>query len=152
VKSKRLFSKCDRGFSLVEVIVALVIIATGLAFLSLLFTQQRLNNINSEIRSGAVVFSQRILDHLRQKDPKTLPSIPPQASVSKQCPAPPGSPQTDIDLCPPDLNEANPYSYRANIDFSEDGDCKTTCKKIKVEVVREDEKIYTVETVYTKFE
>jgi prepilin-type N-terminal cleavage/methylation domain-containing protein len=145
--------KLSSGFSLVEVMAALVVITVGLAFLSLLFTQQRLNTINSEVRSGAVVFSQRILDRLRQKDPNTLPKPPINQSITKQCPPINSAPPEDIDLCPPDLNNSSSYSYLANVIFSEDQNtCKDDCRKIKVEVVRDAEKIYTVETIYTKFE
>ncbi|PSB05167.1 prepilin-type N-terminal cleavage/methylation domain-containing protein [Merismopedia glauca] len=143
----------NSGFSLVEVIVALVVITVGLAFLSLLFTQQRLNTINSEVRTGAVVFSQRILDHLRQKDPNNLPKPPINQSITKQCPPIDSAPQEDIDLCPPAITNYTSYSYQANITFSEDQtSCKDNCRKIKLEVIRDAVKIYTVETIYTKFE
>jgi prepilin-type N-terminal cleavage/methylation domain-containing protein len=138
------------GFSLVEVMAALVVIAVGLAFLSLLFTQQRLNTINSQIRTDAVVFSQRILDHLRQKDPNTLPK-----AGTKECPPPTYAPQDDIDLCPSDISNSSTDlqepKYQASITFSETK-CKDNCREIKVEIIRDAAKIYTVETIYTKFE
>ena len=64
----------DQAFSMLEVLVALTILAIVIgAYLSSLRYQTRLNYQN-EVRSAAMQAAQQVLDELRTKDPTTMPS------------------------------------------------------------------------------
>lgn len=69
----RNFPQSEIGFSLVEALVALLIMTIVFSVAGPLFINQRLQNINSEIRTGAIALSQQILDALKQVDPSTIP-------------------------------------------------------------------------------
>jgi prepilin-type N-terminal cleavage/methylation domain-containing protein len=65
----------EQGFSLVETMIALTTLGVCLAYAMPLFLYARINNSKSEIRTGALIVSQRIFDNIRSKsfaDPTTL--------------------------------------------------------------------------------
>ncbi len=128
--SLKKFNYTEQGFSLVEAIAALTILAVVLGFAGPLFINQRINNVNSEIRTGAVAASQQILDRLRQTDPTTMPSSGHQTeSVSTMG-----------------------HAYDAAVYYCENASfCGTTSRHIRVEVRNNGKTVHTAETVYTQF-
>lgn len=123
-------SQTEQGFSLVEALAALTILTITISFVSPLFIGQRINNLKSEIRTGAVTASQQVLDELRQKDPSYLQSS--------------GSSTQDI--------TAMGYAYQANIYYCETASyCDTTTRQIRVEIKNNGQTVYNVETIYTQF-
>lgn len=57
----------DRGFSLIETVIALITLGVCLAYAMPLFLYAKINNSKSEIRTGALIVSQRIFDDIRSK-------------------------------------------------------------------------------------
>ena len=64
----------EAGFSLIEATTALVIISVTFGFALPIFISQRVQNINSEIRTGAIAISQQILDAMRTENLSQLHS------------------------------------------------------------------------------
>lgn len=120
----------EQGFSLVEVLAALTILTITLGFAAPIFIGQRVNNLNSEIRTGAVAASQQVLDRLRRTDPSGLPST----GSTTETPTVMG------------------YTYQARIYYCETSSyCDTTTRQLRVEVNYNGKTVYNVETVYTQF-
>lgn len=67
------FNQAEKGFSIIEALVALLIVTIVSSLSVSLFIGQHQQNINSEIRTGAIALSQQILDSLRQVNPKIMP-------------------------------------------------------------------------------
>jgi Tfp pilus assembly protein PilV len=65
----------DRGFSLIETAIALTTLGVCLAYAMPLFLYAKINNAKSEIRTGALIVSQRIFDDIRSK-PFTTTAMP----------------------------------------------------------------------------
>jgi type II secretory pathway pseudopilin PulG len=57
----------DEGFSLIETAIALTTLGVCLAYAMPLFLYAKINNAKSEIRTGALIVSQRIFDDIRSK-------------------------------------------------------------------------------------
>ncbi len=55
------------GFSLIETAIALTTLGVCLAYAMPLFLYAKINNAKSEIRTGALIVSQRIFDDIRSK-------------------------------------------------------------------------------------
>ncbi|MFA9202140.1 MAG: hypothetical protein ACEQSC_01145, partial [Candidatus Nanopelagicaceae bacterium] len=61
------------GFSLIEATIALTTLGITLAYAMPLFLYSKLNNIKSEVRTGALMVSQQIFDDLRGVPFKNIP-------------------------------------------------------------------------------
>jgi len=81
--SKSLKGKCIRdrnstrskaGFTLIEALAAMVIVAVLFSFAGPLFINQRIQNINSNIRTGAIAVSQQVLEPLAQIKASAMPT------------------------------------------------------------------------------
>jgi type II secretory pathway pseudopilin PulG len=57
----------DLGFSLIETAIALTTLGVCLAYAMPLFLYAKINNAKSEIRTGALIVSQRVFDDIRSK-------------------------------------------------------------------------------------
>jgi Tfp pilus assembly protein PilV len=57
----------DLGFSLIETAIALTTLGVCLAYAMPLFLYAKINNSKSEIRTGALIVSQRVFDDIRSK-------------------------------------------------------------------------------------
>ena len=57
----------EQGFSLIETIIALTTLGVCLAYAMPLFLYAKINNSKSEIRTGALIVSQRVFDNIRSK-------------------------------------------------------------------------------------
>jgi prepilin-type N-terminal cleavage/methylation domain-containing protein len=64
----------NSGFSLIEVTVALVTMGLCLAYALPLILYSKINNSKSEMRTGALMVSQRIFDDIRGKTFGSIPS------------------------------------------------------------------------------
>jgi type II secretory pathway pseudopilin PulG len=121
----------DRGFTLMETLVALIIFITIVTLMIPVFLEQRMQVNSSRVKTEAVAFSQEILDELRQADIASLPS---NGSTTR----------TRTVLGEP---------YNATITYCEDASkCSTNSRQIKVQVSHYAQTVYTVETVYTRFQ
>jgi type II secretory pathway pseudopilin PulG len=57
----------EEGFSLIETAIALTTLGVCLAYAMPLFLYAKINNAKSEIRTGALIVSQRVFDDIRSK-------------------------------------------------------------------------------------
>jgi Tfp pilus assembly protein PilV len=64
---KNINKDVDGGFSLIETAIALTTLGVCLAYAMPLFLYAKINNSKSEIRTGALIVSQRIFDDIRSK-------------------------------------------------------------------------------------
>jgi type II secretory pathway pseudopilin PulG len=65
----------EQGFSLIETAIALTTLGVCLAYAMPLFLYAKINNAKSEIRTGALIVSQRVFDDIRSK-PFTTTAMP----------------------------------------------------------------------------
>jgi len=63
----------EQGFSLVETVIALTTLGVCLAYAMPLFLYAKVNNSKSEIRTGALIVSQRVFDNIRSRKISDLP-------------------------------------------------------------------------------
>lgn len=63
----------ERGLTLVESVVSLLIFFVALAGIVPIFLNYTISTINNEKRTAAIAVSQQVLDGLRQSDIETLP-------------------------------------------------------------------------------
>ncbi len=66
----------DQGFSLIETTIALTTLGVCLAYAMPLFLYAKVNNSKSEIRTGALIVSQRIFDDIRSQPFKNADGTP----------------------------------------------------------------------------
>jgi len=62
-----------RGFTLLEALVAMGLLAIMLAGVVPVFFSLMATNTRNEARSGAVAVAQQVMEELRQQDPATMP-------------------------------------------------------------------------------
>lgn len=119
----------SKGFTLIEVLVALCIFCIVCASTAPAFINHAMANTSSERKTTAINFAQNILDNLRKEDTTNLLSSGSEEISNK-------------------INGKNliaKVSYCTNKTY-----CSTASRHILVEVFFEDKKIYDVETVYTQ--
>ena len=63
----------EQGFSLIETMIALTTLGVCLAYAMPLFLYAKINNSKSEIRTGALIVSQRVFDNIRSKSFASMP-------------------------------------------------------------------------------
>ncbi len=63
----------EQGFSLIETVIALITLGICLAYAMPLFLYAKLNNSKSDIRTGALIVSQRVFDSIRSRPLVTAP-------------------------------------------------------------------------------
>jgi prepilin-type N-terminal cleavage/methylation domain-containing protein len=63
----------DEGFSLIEVVAALVIMGICLAYAMPVILFSKINNNKSEVRTGALMVSQKIFDDIRGRNFSEIP-------------------------------------------------------------------------------
>lgn len=122
----------ERGLTLVESVVSLLIFFIALAGIVPLFLNYTISTINNEKRTAGIAVSQQVLDELRQSDAASLPQNGTQTlaqvtHLGKQ--------------------------YTPKITYCQDATyCDTNSRHIKIEVDQDGRAIYEAETVFTKFE
>jgi prepilin-type N-terminal cleavage/methylation domain-containing protein len=65
--------KSEQGFSLIETMIALTTLGVCLAYAMPLFLYAKINNSKSDIRTGALIVSQRIFDNIRSRPMSSMP-------------------------------------------------------------------------------
>jgi prepilin-type N-terminal cleavage/methylation domain-containing protein len=161
----------EQGFSLIETMIALTTLGICLAYAMPLFLYAKINNSKSEVRTGALIVSQRVFDKIRSKPFSELPLTDGEARERTS---------TNIDLTnPASLNDplvtkAMGRQYQAKVTYcggltgspalppppavavtpavpADPTVCNTTNRKFKVEVSFNGSKVYDLEGTYTDF-
>lgn len=139
MKTKVFYNSSEQGLTLVEALVALVILLIALATVVPFFLNNQVSTIRNEIRLGAVSVSQRIMDELRRTDAASLPSSGSATTL------PSGGTTTS-------LNYAG-KTYSATITYCQTTTlCDANSRQILVQVFHGGQNVYQVETVYTRLE
>jgi prepilin-type N-terminal cleavage/methylation domain-containing protein len=121
----------DSGFTLIEVMVAMLVFGVVMSTMPSVFVAHLRYNQRAEIKTASMHAAQRVLDSYRVVDPSSLPSS--------------GS-----------VTEANivigSYTFSPTTSFcSQASYCITNNNRhIKVDIAYDGENTYTVETVFTK--
>jgi type II secretory pathway pseudopilin PulG len=155
----------EQGFSLVETVIALTTLGVCLAYAMPLFLYAKINNSKSEIRTGALIVSQRVFDNIRSKSFKSIPltdgtvgsaAVAAVGSVSDSNykPAIPANPETVTD---PLITKAMGRPYQTKVIYcegltSDATICTDKYRKFKVEVSYNGSKVYDLEGNYTEFQ
>lgn len=128
----RLQHRNEQGFSLIEAIVAILILGVALSAIIPSFIFQAETTRQNELRTGAVAAAQQTLDALRQQDFSDWPNSGDEVLVA-----------TGL------------RDYTVTITYCE-GDVNTFCgdgsRQARAVVSYQGEEFYSVETVYTTFE
>ncbi len=172
----------EQGFSLIETMIALTTLGVCLAYAMPLFLYAKINNSKSEIRTGALIVSQRIFDNIRSQSISAAPQT--DGSVRDQDrnlansgtlwksgtnadgsnpvvkPADLTRPYDPSSTVTPDeklLTYAMGRQYRTKITYCENITtdptvCSTQYRKFKVEVSYNGSKVYDLEGTYTGFQ
>jgi Tfp pilus assembly protein PilV len=170
----------EQGFSLIETAIALTTLGVCLAYAMPLFLYAKINNAKSEIRTGALIVSQRVFDDIRSK-PFTATAMPTsdgttrdpsitspnwitdsgtswKAGANSDGKNPVVFPETmPTTSSPTNLAFAMGRQYRTKVTYCPGVDadntvCTTNSRKFKVEVSFNGSKVYDLEGNYTKFE
>jgi Tfp pilus assembly protein PilV len=171
----------DLGFSLIETAIALTTLGVCLAYAMPLFLYAKINNAKSEIRTGALIVSQRVFDDIRSKpftgttaipstdgtsrdpsitspnwitDPGTSWKVAPNADGSNPVVFPETMPTTNSST---NLAFAMGRQYRTKVTYcpgvsADNTICTTNSRKFKVEVSFNGSKVYDLEGNYTNFQ
>jgi prepilin-type N-terminal cleavage/methylation domain-containing protein len=165
-------NKQEQGFSLIETVIALVTLGICLAYAMPLFLYAKINNSKSEIRTGALIVSQRIFDDIRSKQISGLPFNDGVARESTSQNVDGTNPRSIND---PLLTKAMGRQYQAKVIYcaglgqpevpavpgspaiaaipgTDPTACSTKYRKFKVEVNYNGSKVYDLEGTYTEFE
>jgi type II secretory pathway pseudopilin PulG len=149
------------GFSLIEATIALTTLGICLAYAMPLFLYSKLNNIKSEVRTGALMASQQIFDDVRglpfQNIPKTPtnPTIPHSTIISSAGVVVATATQETI---PKNRYTIMGRDYTAKVYYCETPantatECNDNYKKFRVEVKDKNNKVvYDMEAGFTNFQ
>jgi Tfp pilus assembly protein PilV len=164
----------ETGFSLIETVIAMTTLGVCLAYSMPLFLYAKLNNAKSEVRTGALMVSQRIFDDVRSRPFSSIPVyskaenkpnieyIPLNTAaveLKKYC-NPPKVTVTCITDNEKLQTQMMGRQYQAKVTFCElEGDCADNYRKFKIEVFYpkhdrqkpNDNKVYELEGSYTDF-
>ena len=120
----------ERGFSLVEAVVAIAILGTVVIGILPAFTVQFSSNTRNEVRSGAVAVTQIVIEDHRMDDPTTMPTGGSDAPVFHS-------------IGNRDYEAITHYCLRNEY-------CDTYSRHLLVEVFLDNRKVYDVETIFVK--
>jgi prepilin-type N-terminal cleavage/methylation domain-containing protein len=168
----------EQGFSLIETVIALTTLGICLAYAMPLFLYAKINNSKSEIRTGALIVSQRVFDSIRSRQISTAPLT--DGRVRDPAPATdwitqPGTQWIttgNADSTNPIVQPANMQAvtaqeklftyamgrqYRTKVTYCQDSTtdpsvCSANYRKFKVEVSYNGSKVYDLEGTYTEFQ
>ena len=134
----------EQGFSLIETMIALTTLGVCLAYAMPLFLYAKINNSKSEVRTGALIVSQRVFDDIRSRRISTLPTDPLVPEIKNS-------------TTHPLIVKAMGRDYQSKVTFCEvAADCSTKYRKFKVEIFRNgttnESKVYDLEGTFTEFE
>jgi type II secretory pathway pseudopilin PulG len=135
----------QQGFSILEASIALTTLGVALAYSMPLFLYSKMNNTKSEIRTGALMVAQRILDNTRGTPFQTIPTTGSITYLDKSTPSPPtGSSLADL--------QAMGRTYAATTYHCEvASDCTDNYKTLRVEVKQNGATVYEMSAGFTNF-
>jgi type II secretory pathway pseudopilin PulG len=144
-------SSTETGFSLVESTIALTTLGICLAYAMPLFLYSKINNVKSEVRTGALMVSQKIFDDMRGLPFDNIKPTSVTAPLN-----PDGSTAASRGLTTIPQNEYNVMNrtYTANVFHCEVAtDCDANYRTFRVEVIdkRNDQVVYEMEGGITNF-
>jgi prepilin-type N-terminal cleavage/methylation domain-containing protein len=119
----------EAGFTMIEVLVAMVIFAVFAATMTTTFSAHIRRNYESAVRTGATLAAQQVLDSYRLEDITAIPTSG-TASTTRTI----GSREFEVDT-----------SFCGNAAF-----CSTNNRHLTVAVSFRGEDLYEVETVFTQ--
>ena len=123
----------EEGTTLIEALIALAILGFGITSVIGAFMVQLNTNSNSEVRSMAILASQRVLESIRLQDPSTLPMF--------------GS------TLPAQTVTVGDQQFEAVTIYCLDSTyCTPTSRHITVDLYVDGVRVYDVETVFTKLQ
>ncbi len=117
-----------QGFGIIEAVVAMAILLVVLAAIVPVFLHYLKTNTATEIRSQAMAVAQEVLEELRLRDPRTLPT----------------SGTTTQDR----IRDGRTFTVVVNY-CAEASLCFGNARHLTLEVRYEGKKVYALETVYT---
>ena len=135
----------ERGASIVEMMASMAMVSTAMAGVGTLMMSYQLQNIRNEIKSGAVIAGEQVLEQLRQCSVNTLPNSGTTTIPANNAPttSPCGSTITPLTFM------GNKF-YRAQITYCQNRSyCDSSTRQVQVQVFYENASIFQVETVYT---
>lgn len=172
----------EQGFSLVETVIALTTLGVCLAYAMPLFLYAKINNSKSDIRTGALIVSQRVFDNIRSKPISSAPNTngktrdpdPNDVGNSTAWKTGLNVDGTNPVVIPANIDLENPPNnippqeklltyamgrqYRTKVTYcGKDATdlaevCSNKYRKFKVEVSYRGAKVYDLEGTYTEFE
>ena len=154
----------EQGFSLIETVIALTTLGVCLAYAMPLFLYAKINNSKSEIRTGALIVSQRVFDNIRSKridENRTITDgkNSPVTGVNPELKPTDSQIATPITIPPADklITYAMGRQYQTKVTYCEDYNtdvdvCGKKYQKFKVEVSFNGTKVYDLEGTYTELE
>lgn len=148
------------GFSLIEAMIALTTLGICLAYAMPLFLYSKLNNIKSEVRTGALSVTQQIFDDLRgtpfQSIPKTATDVANPSSTILNVDGTVATTKTATTIPKDQYSVAN-RRYQANVYYCEKAtadpnECTDNYKKFRVEILDINKQVvYEMEAGFTNF-
>jgi Tfp pilus assembly protein PilV len=139
------------GFSLIEATIALTTLGVCLAYAMPLFLYSKMNNVKSEVRTGALMVSQQIFDDLRGLPFQNLPAPSITAQTIRPDGTIVGSPGSDT--IPRNTYNMMNRTYTAKVFHCEvAADCDANYKTFHVQVLdRNNQIVYEMEAGFTNF-
>ena len=163
----RSLNQSEEGFSLVETMIALTTLGVCLAYAMPLFLYAKINNSKSDVRTGALIVTQRVFDDIRSRpfistpvSPSDLPYTDGVANPSATNPEikPSTTSINSNTVTPADktLTYALGRQYQAKVIYCEGLAADTTVcsdkyRKFKVEINYNGSKVYALEGTFTDF-
>ena len=152
-------SNLEQGFSLIETVIALTTSRNVcLAYAMPLFLYAKINNAKSDIRTGALIVSQRKFDDIRSKAITSLPNNDGKNAPSAANPISQPVNLSSITASEELLTKAMGRQYQTKVTYCENYSttepdaCSTKYRKFKVEVSYNGTKVYDLEGTYTELE
>jgi Tfp pilus assembly protein PilV len=149
----------DTGFSLIETVIALTTLGVCLAYAMPLFLYAKINNSKSEIRTGALIVSQRVFDSIRAQPMSSLP-----LNDGLNSPSSGVNPILQPVTMPPTLGSQEQIltyamgrqyqtkiTYCGNVNVTPTN-CSNQYRQFQVEVSYNGTKVYDLQGTYTQFQ
>ena len=118
------------GMSLIEALIAIVLVGIALAGISQAFVTQMDANTRNDKRSGAIAAAQQVMEALRRQDPAGMPTT---GSSSPQ----------QVSMGGRDYQVVTSYCLVPSY-------CGTVSRHLRIEVTLDGQDLYSVESVYTQ--
>jgi Tfp pilus assembly protein PilV len=140
----------EQGFSILEAAIALTTLGVTLAYAMPLFLYSKMNNSKSEVRTGAMMVAQRILDKTRGTPFTTIPTSGTVDLVEETTSSPPtGSNLINLKAMDKDYT-AKIYHCRI-VAPATTSECTDNYKVVDVEIKRNGSTIYEMSAGFTDF-